>query len=176
MSEIGADRQEVAVLYDSKDMRSLYGACRKCRRILVFVAAVPLVIGLFNYSDSPNLADFVIKMLGSLVLGAALAGATYFFSPALQHWQRRKSGWDRPMMVHFTDAGIATRHPTQDSQFHWSAIKDVVNRKGRLFLFTTPNCAIILPRRFFDSDAQFDDWAERAKRYFEAGQLTKSDL
>ncbi len=74
------------------------------------------------------------------------------------------------MMIHLAEDGIDTRHPTQDAQFHWSAIKDVVIRKGRLFLFTTPACAIILPRRCFESEAQFNDWAERAQRYFEAAR------
>ena len=167
---MGADGQEISIVYDARDMRSLYGACRKCRRILILVASVPLLIGMLNYLKSPQPTDFWIEVLVSIFLGAGLAGAVYFFSPALQIWQRRKSGWDQPMMVHLTKDGIATRHPTQDAQFHWSAIKEVVTKKRRLFLFTTPACAIILPRRCFESDAQFNDWAERAHRYFHAAQ------
>jgi hypothetical protein len=76
------------------------------------------------------------------------------------------------MAVRLTSQGVATRHPNQESLFYWSKIRDVVVRGSRLFLFTTPACAIILPRRSFESEAQFADWVKRAEALWTAAKVS----
>ena len=58
--------------------------------------------------------------------------------------------------------GTAVTHPT--------LVSKVLVSGNRLFLFTTPNCAIILPRHCFSDDAQFENWSERAAERWRAAR------
>jgi len=164
MDEVGDS--EIAVAYDSWDLRALYLACRKCRRNLVFVALIPMLFWIGELVDGARGLDLIYLAIPYLLGSVAVLLILYFLLPALQIRARRKNGWDAPMVVQLNERGVATRHPSQDSQFHWVAIRDVVVRKKWLFLFTSAACAIILPRRCFKDDDQFSDWAKRADLYW----------
>src|SRR4029079_269160 len=96
--------------------------------------------------------------------------AAYFLLPLNAVRLRKRSGWTEPMAVLLANEGIATHHPNQKSLFYWSKIQKVLVSGNRLFLFTTPNCAIILPRHCFSDDAQFENWSERAAERWRAAR------
>jgi hypothetical protein len=71
------------------------------------------------------------------------------------------------MSVRLTDQGISTRHPNQESLFYWSKIREVAVRGSRVFLFTTPRCAIIIPRRRFETEDDFHAFSSAAREHWE---------
>ena len=164
---------EVSVVYDAADIRSLYGACRRCRRNLILLSFAPLAFLLLDVLDGKRGVALIPSAVSYFIIGVVIAIAFYVVVPRVQIWSRSRSAWSSPLAVSLTDEGIVTRHANQDSRFHWAAIKDVVERGGRLFLFTTPSCAIILPRRVFDSDAQFQRWSDEARSYWRAAAGTE---
>lgn len=168
MSDGAARLDEVSVVYDAADVRSLYGVCARCRRNLVLLSFAPLAFLLLDVIDGARGLALVPPLISYVVIGLIIAIAFYFLIPHVQVWRRSRTGWSKPLAVSLTDKGIVTRHADQDSQFHWPAIKDVVEKRGRLFLFTTQSCAIILPRRVFVSDEQFNEWSRRALAYWSA--------
>ncbi len=161
-----AAQQDVSVLYDVSDLRALYRSCKRCRRSLLWVAMIPIVFSTLNYTDGARGVELVYGGLPYALIGVAIVLFIYFLSPVLQVRSRRKNGWGVPMTVQLNADGMATKHPSQDSQFHWAEIKDVVTKNERLFLFTSPGCAIILPRRVFSSDHHFSDWVGKARDYW----------
>jgi hypothetical protein len=165
---------ELSVVYRAADLRSLYGACRKCRRAFVWILLIPMLVGLSSYLDGYRGAPLAYQLLPYLLIGLTGVAALYFLVPLWQIRLRRKNGWGEPMSVRLGQDGLVMRHPSQDSVFHWSAIRDVVTKGNRLFLFTTPACAIILPRRVFASDEQFAQWSDRARSYWKAAVLREA--
>ena len=166
--------EEVSVVYDATDLRAIYRACKQCQRNLKWLALIPLFFGGFAYLDGTRGAALFYQILPYLLIAAAIAAGIYFFGPILQLRARRKNGWAQPMFVRLGMNGLSTRHPSQDSLFHWAAIHDVVVKGGRLFLFTTPACAIILPRRSFESDARYNAWIGRARQFWESARADDS--
>jgi hypothetical protein len=155
---------DIRVAYDADDFRALYRACRTCRRnAILLVIVVPMIFAGLSYSDGVRGVDLVYDALPYFLIAVATILGFYFVGPWNAVRVRRKNGWAEPMAVQLTERGVATRHPSQDSLFFWSKIRDVVVRGPRLFLFTSAACAIILPRRAFGSDAQFAEWAKRAE-------------
>ena len=155
---------EIQVSYDSGDLRALYRACHRCRRNgLLLLVVMPVFFEVLSFKDGVRGFDLLIYAIPYFMIALVALLTFYFASPWYSVFLRRRNGWDKPMTVQLTDEGISTHHPNQESLFYWSKIRDVVVRGPRLFLFTTPLCAIILPRRSFESDDQFGAWAERAK-------------
>ncbi|MEO6359926.1 MAG: YcxB family protein [Sphingomicrobium sp.] len=170
MSDDQAEKQEIGVAYDASDLRSLYGVCPRCRRVLIIIALAPALFGVSSFFDGFRGLDLFFQFVPYILMSVAITLATYFLSPLVQLRARRKNGWDDPIFVRLTEHAITTRHPSQNAQFPWSAIKKVVTTPDRLYFFTTPACAIILPRRCFVEDEQFNDWAARARKYWETGK------
>jgi hypothetical protein len=165
VTEEANSNDEVRVVYTAADLRSLYAACRRCKRnAVVAVIGVPAFFVLLSFKDGARGTDLVFAAIPYFLLIPAVMFATYFLLPFNTTRLRRKNGWEQPMVVRLTDQGISTHHPNQESLFYWSKIQDVVVRGGRLYLFTTPSCAIILPRRCFSDEAAFGKWAERARK------------
>ena len=96
--------------------------------------------------------------------------ACYFLGPLMTMRTRRKTGWQMPMSIQLTTEGVSVSHPSQSLVAYWPAIQDVVVKRKRLFLFTTPACAIIVPRRAFASDEQFDRWVGEAEALWAAAR------
>jgi hypothetical protein len=163
--------EEISVVYDGSDFRALYRACRRCKRnAILLLVGVPAFFSILSYTDGVRGLSLVFYALPYLLIALVAVLGFYFLSPWCSVRARRKNGWDEPMKVGFTDQGISIRHPTQDSLFYWSKIRDVVVRGPRLFLFTTPSCAIILPRRCFSSDHQFTSLVERAEQLWQTAK------
>lgn len=154
----------VAVVYTAADLRAVYrvGSLRQWTWLLL----IPLAGLLFGLLDGYRGMDLAYEVLPYLLILFVAPVAVYFISPALNVRARAKNGWAEPMSVSFNESGVDIAHPAQTSVFPWKAIKKVVVRGGRLFLFTSPACAIVLPRRVFDSDHQFSEWAKSAQHYW----------
>jgi hypothetical protein len=126
---------------------------------------IPLAGAVLGFLDGYRGAELALQTLPYVLILLGIGVGLYLLSPALQVRARAKNGWGEAMRIRLNESGVHVLHPTQTTLFHWEAIKDVIVRRDRLFLFTTPACAIVLPRRVFDSDVQFEEWSERAERY-----------
>ena len=157
---------EVSIVYDAADLRSLYAACARCRRNLFVISMIPTIFFLFDVISGDRGEALVSDLIAYSAAAVFIAFVLYFVSPSVTAWRRARNGWGRPMFVSLTPNGLAMRHPAQDSSYHWSAIKKVMTSRTRIFIFTTPVCAIILPRRVFSSDQQFEAWSQQAERYW----------
>jgi hypothetical protein len=129
----------------------------------MWIAVIPLVFTLLDFTNGDRGTELISGMMRYFLMGIIALIILYFAMPILQLSGRRKIYGDFPLTVQLTDDGVSTRHPAQDALFFWTAIKDVALTRDRLFLFTTPNCAIILPSRIFSSDAQFKAWGDFAR-------------
>ena len=167
-----ADRSEkISVVYDSSDFRALYRACRGCKRnAAILVLALPAVFTILSYRDGVRGVTLVYYAIPYLMIGLIALLAFYLFAPWYVVRARRKNDWGEPMLVTLTNEGVSTEHPSQDSLFYWSRIRDVAVHGQRLFLFTTADCAIILPRRIFANDEQFSSWAARAETLWKSAR------
>jgi len=163
----------VQVVYDGSDFRALYRACRRCKRnALILLVGLPVFFGLLSYKDGARGIDLIVAAIPYFLIAGGVILGIYVIGPWNAIRVRRKYGWGEPMSVSLTDQGVSTQHPNQTSLFYWSKIRDVVVRQHRLFFFTTPACAIILPRRCFASDEQFSRWAEYSERLWREARAT----
>ena len=69
--------------------------------------------------------------------------------------------------VTLTDEGIRQATATGEGHTRWGGVTEVVEDKGRLYLFTAPACAFILPRWAFERDEDYT-----AVRDFALAKLT----
>ena len=169
MTEVSSE--EIAVTYRSSDFRALYRACRVCRRnALLLIASLPAVFVALSYGAGERGTALIYVATPFLFIASSVVLSIYVVTPWLTVRARRKNGWDEPMNVRLTHDGVSVRHPSQDSLFYWTKIRDVVVRGDRLFLFTTSSCAIILPLHSFASDEHFADWAATAQQYWQAAR------
>ncbi len=159
-----------SVVYDASDLRALYRSCKSCRRSWLWIAALFVVLFAFEALEQQLGGSLILLALAYVLLGVAVLLSIYFLLPLLQLRSRRKNGWDVPMDVRLDVDGVAALHPSQDLLVRWAAIKDIVTNNGRLLLFTSPGCAIILPRRVFSSERHFNDWSDRARAYWQAAK------
>jgi hypothetical protein len=156
---------EISVVYDASDFRALYRACRRCKRTaLLVLIGVPLFFGFLSYADGVHGVALIYYTLPYVLIALLILAGIYFIGPWNLVRMRTRNGWGEPMLVRFTDQGVSTHHPSQDSLFFWAKIQDVIMRGQRLFLFTSPGCAIILPRHSFADEAQFTRWHDEALR------------
>ena len=109
---------EISVVYDSADFRSLYRACRSCKRnALLLLLAVPAVFGALSYSDGVRGVGLVYDAFPYLLIAAITVLTFYLFSPWYTVRLRRKNGWNEPMIVQLAEEGISivAMHPSPAS-------------------------------------------------------------
>jgi hypothetical protein len=164
----------IEVKYTSSDFRALAWHCPACRKRLLFFLFLPLLVILFRefvVSDYGGIDAFTV--IGALVLGTLLSAVFLVVVPPLQVRAQRKAGFVEPYRISLLEAGIHAEHPRQDNLFRWSGLHDVAATDERVFLYTTPGCAVIVPKRSFESKSAFEQWCEEAgRRWSEAKAAT----
>jgi hypothetical protein len=159
----------VHVRYEASDYRALTINCPKCRANLLLLFLLPAAAVLIVEIELNAAASIDWGVVGSaLIVGAMIASFFFIVTPLFQVRAQRKAGFVEPIEYALEEEGVWARHPRQDSLFRWTGMHSVRATSRRLFLFTQPSCAIILPRRCFSSDEQFDRWSAEAKRRFNA--------
>jgi hypothetical protein len=125
---------------------------------------MPLFFGVLTYLNSDRTVLPVYETIPYLLIVLAILAINYFVLPWIR--ARRRSGWDEPTAIRLTAQGIGTRHPNQDSRFYWAKVREVTVKAHRLFLFTSASCAIIVPRRVFQSDEEFEGFVAEASAHW----------
>jgi hypothetical protein len=103
----------------------------------------------------------------ALVIGLVLGGLIMLLSSRrvrarLWIWLRRKSPLYAPQAFEIGSSGLRIHSTKFNSEIPWTTFRDVKIADGRLFVFMTERLAYIVPRRAFDSDAEFDAFAGAA--------------
>lgn len=133
--------------------------------IAVLVAFIVCIQVLFSVLDGLNIfqafmsIDWQFPSILVVVLAAWILTTTF-----VGYWWSR---WRRKfVLTRFTvaDDGISVKNSKAESLLFWSALKKVRSTRKRLFLFISSNHALILPRRCFSDEAEFDRWVEVSKR------------
>jgi len=131
--------------------------------VVFFEVGLPILTG-DGVAEAFTKANFYVAIPMMLIV-LAIAG----IAPIIQLRARKKQGWDIPMLVRLSDDGISVDHPKGGQRMIWNALRKVRATRDRLFLFTTPACAFIIPKRCFESEAEFQRWiAYSEQRWTEA--------
>jgi hypothetical protein len=102
------------------------------------LAVVLLVVLMLYQSRLKSIAQMTRKVVGDPEGGSALVG------------ERR---------VVFDESGIRCELPLQTHEIRWAAICRVSRGPDHLYLYFTPLQAVILPRRCFKTDSEFEAFA-----------------
>lgn len=172
------DRWVVSVRYDLKDLYAIsWQGWRRWSLLLVWVLVAFLIIGVgfpliegMRFYDVLSEIDYFILVPLALIVIIIVAAA-----PAIQFWKRKKRGWDVSMLVKLDDEGISADFPMGSQLTFWKALQKIRATQDRLFLFTTPSHAYILPKRCFANEAEFQRWIEYSKRRWDAAKAINID-
>jgi hypothetical protein len=76
-----------------------------------------------------------------------------------------------PVNLWLQSEGLQIEAPNAQSLVYWSGFKRLVATPRRLYLFVRTRAAVIVPRRAFGNDAEFEAFAAAAEERWKAGQL-----
>ena len=170
MSEV----RPIDVKHNSSDFRSLAWNCQACRWRLLFFLFLPLIVILIDEYALTDAGEVNGSMLiGALALGSLLSAIFLLVIPSLQVRAQHKAGFVEPYRISLRGDGVSAEHPRQDNLYRWSGLHDVSATEDRLFLYTAPGCAVIIPKRSFESEAAFDQWCDEAQRRWTASKAVE---
>ncbi len=135
---------------------------------------LPLLVILFDefvLSSRAQLDPFM--MVGALIFGALLCGVFLFLVPPPQVRAQRKAGFVAPYRISLGNDGVRVEHPRQDNLFRWGGLHHVSKTEDRLFLYTTPGCALILPKALLCGRGRIPPLGRGIKASFGRGSIFK---
>lgn len=136
----------------------------------LFAILVGALIGLFSLMDGSSVVEqvqsFPWKFYSGLI--ASLLLFVFLVAPAISYLRARRRGLLGPHQISVLDDGIKVESPQGESLLYWSAITRLVATSKRLFLFVSPVNALIVPRRAFANQDDFDDSIVQARHRWKA--------
>jgi hypothetical protein len=172
----GKSEGEVEVTYSAGDILALNLAIwRFWASVIAAIAALlvvaPIVLLLISgYPPRASIAAYDWSFAGLILL--ILVGWLLAVSLLGYGW-RRWQGLHGPILFALTETGVSFRNRQLQGSMYWDGIKAVRVRGGRIFVFAGRRSALIIPRRAFDGDGQFQAWADRAQGYWRAARGPK---
>ena len=161
------DDQHIVVTYSARDIVVLNLVVWPFwAKLLAIIGAllilVPMLLRLLDdYPISDAILDidwtFTAEVLVVLALWIVLVIAVAF-------WRQRRKGVLGPIEFVLTADGVSFHNRQMKGIVFWSAIERLKLRRGRLFLFMTQRSGLILPRRAFASDAEFEGFVAKAEQ------------
>lgn len=95
---------------------------------------------------------FLMFWQGHIVIGVffAVLSVFMFLAHHVDYWLARRSFTKSPyrdedVLIEFTDAGVHTCSPTQDTKLQWYAFTKVAHFRDGFLLFQGPNCFTWIP-------------------------------
>ena len=173
MSEVG-ELATWAFLYDRADLRALAEVKRPRIVGYLFVlawilfAAIAFLIAICWFAGSPRALDYAPPALLLLVTFLLL----YRFGSDIRAWAlevaARRSGVLREQVMTVADGVFRAESERGKTEVRWTVIPRVQRAHERLFVFSTPYLAFIVPRRAFADEAAFDAFAAAAEERWTA--------
>jgi hypothetical protein len=153
----------------------LYGALfygwRRFLRLLIIIELLWIILSVgANVVDGATLAGAAAWLPLRLLGWGALALAALWFGlcPLLAYARIRRAGLLGPNRILLVDRGIRLVTPKADSVIYWPAIRRTVRTSSRLYLFLITAGAIIVPRRAFGAEGQFEAFVDATKERWNA--------
>ena len=168
--------QPVEVIYSGADIAVLNLMAWRfwVGMVGVIVGMLALLPVIFALTDGRSLSHALAEIdLPFIALIAAILVAWIVAASVLAYlWRRRRKGPLGPIVFSLTGDGVRFRNREMEGLVFWNAIRSIKTRADRTFLFLTSRSALILPRRAFDTDDQFDaftsiardEWAKQRQR------------
>lgn len=135
--------------------------------LVTLTLALPMFDGA-NLLDAVRAADWFLPGFGILLILLLL-----MVSPLFSYVASKLRRNPKPFRLSLSEPGVNVVNSDFQSLVSWSGIKRVVGSKERLFLFISSTMAFIVPRRVFETDAEFQGWVEFAKDRWSEAKLQK---
>ena len=156
----------VEVTYSAADIATLNIVIWRWWMMLIgilaaFLILVPIILALLDgYPLRETLAaidwEFTGIILSCLVVWILLVSV-------FRYWLRRRAGLHGPIKFKLSEKGVTFRNREMDGAVFWTALKSIKQRNGRLFIFLTRRTAFVIPRSAFQSDVEFETFANAAR-------------
>lgn len=159
--------EEVEVSYTAGDIAMMnFVVWRWWLMMSVILAAIlALVPVLFALWDGSSVYGAITQIdwrfTGSVLI---LVIGWIVLVTVIGYWLRRQKGMHGPIFYRLTENGLSVRNRDMDSVIFWPAIKSIKTLGNRVFLFINLRSALIIPRRAFETDAQFEAFAVNAQK------------
>jgi hypothetical protein len=152
------------------------------RGVLIFiaVASLSLLVPAAFFATIPYWREEALEGLIGGLLIAGLGVAAYFGVPAVSRWFLRisirklvKKTHNRNLVgerrITIAPEYVVCSSPGIQQVARWTGVERVLIEKDYLFIFLTALDALVLPRRAFNSEQHFREYALLAEKYRQAG-------
>ncbi len=131
---------------------------------MVFLIGVDMTL----FGDLSDLTIFLLFISGGILLMQMLT--LWFAERKVRRLFKGSEGkgefvWRR---LTVSSEGLHSVSEHSDAIVKWPAIDKIVVTDNHLFLYTSPRAAIIVPKRAFEDEWRFAEFADQARRYHEA--------
>ncbi len=181
MRNSGSDAMEVNVKIDVNDViaadEHLIRNLPALRRRVQFCRfSIPFALAMFGIVMSKTRG---LRLEGNFLIGFAVI--LLFFAPALMRWGRHRQirsmfryGSNRALFgeqkIIINKTEIARYNQYGHSAYYWPAVERIEVGSKHAFIFVSAVQAIVIPKRDFSSEHEFDLFVENARMYHrEAG-------
>jgi hypothetical protein len=130
--------------------------------VAVWLAAIGDLLILVPETTRSFAAEMLPYLLILLIVFGTLGSP--FIQSWIGIWSLRRGGRLMPQQFQLKSEAFAVKSELGDARLLWSGIPRVEMVRDRLFVFTTPKCAYIVPRRAFDSDLDFDGFVATVEK------------
>jgi hypothetical protein len=129
--------------------------------ILLFVVIVAEAWALTGFIDWPAIIFMLVVAVAILLLSNRRVRARLWLRIA------RRSPLHAPTSYAVGPGAFRVSSSKAHAEIPWTTFRDVKVKDGRLFVFMTQRLAYIVPRRAFDTDAEFEAFSTAAVERWE---------
>ena len=125
-----------------------------------------VLIAIMNLFDGASMFEAVQWIYWPVLAWGALAVLVLWFGfcPIISYLRAKRRGFLGPVQISISERGVSIESHKIDSLVRWPAIRRVRRFQNRLFLFLTATSAFVVPRRAFQSDTEFETFADEADK------------
>lgn len=107
--------------------------------------------------------QFKVNLYIAAILGLAIGTVLIRFMKKSQVTTmiKQSNGLEKTQFLELTNEGINIEKESGNIFVRWSGIKDISNDSEAIYFYTTPQCAFILPSRYFKDDREFEDFIKK---------------
>jgi hypothetical protein len=186
------ERREISFLLTVEDhiafnmlgRRRLPFGQRHFSLLLLGGALLVLIFLLFNLALLPGEDLPLFSALVGFILVLPLVGGLALWAHPSQLPRRVRAMLAKPhnrhligkKTLHIGPEGITVQSPHAETLLHWDMIEEIDETDDYVFFFYAQRSAMILPRRPFPSEEDYEDFMNLARRYFEGTESETSVL
>jgi hypothetical protein len=135
--------------------------------LVCIAAGLLLGVGHSIYQVPFHWLTLAVLFLGVFVGGGITLRVCHanFLSWRLQFEDPRNRAWRGPWRLAISPEGITQTSALERTFKRWDIILWIDTTEEHLFLYDSPYCCMIVPRRAFRDDRHFDEFVDLARRY-----------